>query len=170
MSEIEAYGLGLDPPSGWELRIFRRTDSGGARAMTEEPAPPGALAPPGAVTLPVVQVSTIQLPPDAADYGSDIVEDLGPQDALVVLKEFLAEASSDPLFELEGMPRTLDPEAFSPSVLQRSLEGQAGVQVFFHEADRAFCLYVVLGSFANRSSIVSRVNEVLGTMRISGVS
>jgi hypothetical protein len=40
------------------------------------------------------------------------------------------------------------------------------VQVFFNEGGRAFCLYVVLGSFNLRHTTVARVNEVLATMTI----
>ena len=46
------------------------------------------------------------------------------------------------------------PDDFSPNVLQRTIRGQAGVQKFFHDQGRAFCLYVVLGSFANRRKLV----------------
>ena len=54
--------------------------------------------------------------------------------------------------EQSGIPRALSPDDFSPGVLQRAIRGQAGVQRFFHEPGRAFCLYVVLGSFARRAS------------------
>ena len=50
------------------------------------------------------------------------------------------------------------------------MRGQAGVQVFFNEADRAFCLYVVLGAFDACADVVPEVNRVLATMEISGGS
>ena len=53
-------------------------------------------------------------------------------------------------------------------MLQRTLRGQAGVQRFFHEAGRAFCLYVVLGSFARRQEMVGAVNEVLASLAVGG--
>jgi hypothetical protein len=51
-------------------------------------------------------------------------------------------------------------------VLQRAIKGQAGAQRFFHDAGRAFCLYVVLGAFANRRTLVPAVNQVLATLTV----
>ena len=50
--------------------------------------------------------------------------------------------------------------------MQRAIRGQAGVQRFFHDQGRAFCLYVVIGAFARRRELVHRVNEVLATLTI----
>ena len=52
-------------------------------------------------------------------------------------------------------------------VVQRPLPGQSGAQYFFTEADRAFCLYVVLGSHARRRQLVPEVNLVLSTLSLS---
>lgn len=162
VAELSAYGLSVDPPSGWEGRIIRRAEAGEARAADV----PGPAAPPGELTFPVVHVATIPLPIDMADYGSDVVTELGEDDALVILKEFEPASVSQPLFASPGMPRPLDPGAFDPAVLQRRLDGQAGYQAFFNEAGRAFCLYVILGSYDRRVQTVIRVNEVLATLRI----
>ena len=40
------------------------------------------------------------------------------------------------------------------------------MQKFFNDQGRAFCLYVVIGSFARRQQLVKRVNDVLGTLTI----
>jgi hypothetical protein len=64
-----------------------------------------------------------------------------------------------------GVPG-LTPDLFSPFALQRLIPGQAGTQQFFTTGGRAFCLYVVLGSFANRYSLVSRANSVLATLQV----
>lgn len=162
MPEMTAYGLTVDPPSGWEGRIFRRVESDEVRAG-EVSGPP---APVGELTFAVVHVATIPIPVDMADYGSDVVSELGPDDALIVLKEFEPASASQPLFASPGMPSPLDPGAFDPGTLQRRLDGQAGYQSFFNEAGRAFCLYVVLGSYERRIPTVERVNEVLATMSI----
>ena len=79
-------------------------------------------------------------------------------------------APTQPLFAAQGLPTSLDPDDFSPNVLQRTIRGQAGVQKFFHDQGRAFCLYVVLGSFADRQQLVPRVNQVLATMTIEPVA
>jgi hypothetical protein len=104
-----------------------------------------------------------------ADYGSDVVEDLGRDDALIVLKEFDPADADQPLFAREGLPRKLRPAQLDPSVLQRRLEGQAGFQEFFHEGGRAFCLYVVLGDYDRRSTVVPRVNTVLRSLTIEAL-
>ena len=162
MSDIDAYELRVGIPSGWEARIFRRAEAGELRIAEVA----GASAPTGEQTFPVVHVATVPLPIDAADYGGGVVETLGPGDALVVLKEFDPAEATEPLFEASGIPRALDPEHFDPSGLQRRLPNQAGLQVFFHEAGRAFCLYVVLGDYARRNEVVPRVNQVLASIRI----
>jgi hypothetical protein len=64
------------------------------------------------------------------------------------------------------MTRQVSVDAFSPQRLQRTLKGQAGWQRFFVEKGRAFCLYVVLGSYANRITIVKRVNETLTRIEV----
>jgi hypothetical protein len=119
---------------------------------------------------PVLHVATIPLAPDVADYASDAVDQLGPGDAIVVLKEFDPAETRYPLFDTVGMPRDLDPDWFGPATLQRSLPGQAGVQLFFQEAGRAFCLYVVLGAYARRNDVVPEVNAVLATIRIDATT
>jgi hypothetical protein len=65
------------------------------------------------------------------------------------------------------MPRELGPEEFSARQLQRTLRGQGGVQRFFVEEGRAFCLYVVLGGLEDRGRVVPRVNAVLTAITIS---
>ncbi|MCJ7437471.1 MAG: hypothetical protein MUP97_06900 [Acidimicrobiia bacterium] len=163
MAELEAYGLTVDPPSGWEGRIFRRAEAGEVQAD----GIPGAPAPVGERSFPVVHVATIRLPLDMADYGSDVVEDLGADDALVVLKEFDPADAGQALFARAGVPRPIAPGDVDPKTLQRRLEGQAGVQIFFHDQGRSFCLYVVLGSYDRRTTVVLRVNAVLATMTIA---
>jgi len=171
MSELDAHALAVEVPAGWEGRIFRRAEAGEARMASAAvqmgvPAVAGASAPPGEKTMPLVHLATVPLPHDAADYGAGIVETLGAGDAFVVLKEFDAAEAGEAIFEREGIPRDIDPDVFDPAALQRRLPNQAGTQVFFHEASRAFCLYAVLGDYARRHEVVPRINEVLATVRI----
>ncbi len=161
MAELVAHGLTVDTPAGWEGRVFRRAEHGQVNVEVA-----GAAAPLGERSFPVVHVATIALPLDMADYGSDVVEDLGRDDALVVLKEFDPADATQPLFEREGMPRPLRPAQFSKTVLQRRLDGQSGYQEFFQEGGRAFCLYVVLGDHDRRSAVVPKVNSVLASLVI----
>jgi hypothetical protein len=141
-------GLAVTPPAGWEATIYRR--------------PAG----PGEQTFPVVHAATIALPAGRGDYGGGLVELLGPDDLFVSVLEFGSEAARSPLFgQLTAVPG-LTPDAYRPRQLQRTIRGQAGVQRFFTTAGRAFCLYSVVGSLANRVPLTARANQILGTIRV----
>ncbi|MGF1617324.1 MAG: hypothetical protein ACFCU2_05885 [Acidimicrobiia bacterium] len=148
---VSLDGLSVTVPPAWEARISRSTtniESG--------------------QTLPVAHVATIPLPAQRGDYGSNVVERLGPDDIFVSLVEFGTEAVGTELFpRVEGIPVTIDPDEFQPRQLQRILPGQAGKQVFFTFGGRAFCLYVVFGSFARRSSLSERLSGLLRQMTIA---
>jgi hypothetical protein len=142
-------GLTITPPQGWEAAIYRR-----AAATGEE-------------TFPVLHASTIPMPGGRGDYGGGLVELLGPHDVFVALLEFGPRAARTALFAgLHGVPG-LTPDAYRPYQLQRTIRGQAGVQRFFTASGRAFCLYSVIGGFANRAALTARANEVLGSIRVA---
>ena len=162
MTDLDGHGISVTLPAGWEGRVFKRPEAGEVGISAADGIP----APPGETTNAVVHVSTIALPPGVGDFGSEAVPDLGANDVFVVLFEYDAASVRQPLFARGGVPRELAPEDFSPSVMQRAIRGQAGVQVFCNEAGRAFCLYVVIGSFNNRRRLVPRVNEVLAAITI----
>ena len=162
MTDLGAHGIAVKLPSGWEGRVFRRPGAGELSAAAADGPP----APPGETTHAVMHVSTIALPPGVGDFASGAVDQLGANDALVVLFEYDPASANTPLFAAAGIPRQLDSSAYSTGVLQRGIKGQAGAQLFFNEAGRAFCLYVVLGSYANRNNIVPAVNQVLSTLTI----
>ena len=163
MAELAAHGLTVHTPPGWEGRIFRRLQHGQVASASSDKGPS---APAGEETFPVLHLATIALPNDVGDYGSQAVENLGPGDAIVVVKEFASRLATEPVFSTPGLPRSLSPDDFSPQMLQRLLPAQAGLQRFAHEAGRAFCLYVVLGGWKNRNQVVPAINRVLGTLRI----
>jgi hypothetical protein len=164
MTQLEAHGVAVTLPTGWEGRVFRRPAAGEVGAEAAD----GASAPPGETTHTVLHVATIPLPPGLGDYGSAAVPDLGTRDAFVMLVEFDPADSSAPLFAgNSGVPRKLRTDDFSPKVMQRIVAGQAGTQVFCNEAGRAFCLYVVVGSYRNRDHVLPAVNQVLASLEIS---
>lgn len=169
---LNAHGVSVSPPAGFEGRVFRRPAqgevsatgvAGSGLAATGVVAAP---APAGEIPNTVVHVSTIALPPDTGDFASSAVEFLGQDDVLVVLFEYAAESVGQPLFARQGLPRALAGDDFSPGVLQRMIKGQAGCQTFFTENGRPFCLYVVIGSYARRGVLVNKVNSVLSTLQI----
>ncbi len=149
---IVRHGLEVTLPSGWDGSIYWRSV-----AANE-------------VTQPVLQAGTFGLPPDRGDFGGGAVELMAPDDVFVALVEYGPESSSTALFATAGIPRRLPPESFSPWALQRVIPGQAGLQRFFNEQGRAFCLYVVLGSFAMRAKLSTAVNVVIGSIQIGTVS
>jgi hypothetical protein len=142
-------GLTVEPPAGWEATIYRR--------------PPR----PGERTYPVVHAATVPIPLERGDYGSGVVERLGPDDVFVAVLEFGPEAARSALFSgLRAVPG-LTADSFRPRQLQRTIRGQAGVQRFFTVAERAFCLYAVVGSVANRVALAARANQLIGSLGVS---
>jgi hypothetical protein len=166
VAQLTGHGIGLRMPRGFEGRIYRRAEGAApeiavhARAAT----PPGSRAPeppvPPAPTYPVLHAGNFPLPPGMGDFGSGAVEVMTTGDVLVVLFEYDATSAGTALFAMGGIP-SLRPTDFRPDTLQRPINGQVGVQRFFNEAGRAFCLYVVLGGEADRAYLVSVVNQAL---------
>jgi hypothetical protein len=154
---IAAHGLSIDPPPGWDARIQRpREDVAGATIAQRRLA----------TSNPVLHAANFALPEDRGDFGSGAVELMEASHALVALVEYDREAASTELFASRGMPRRLAVSDFSAKQLQRTIRGQSGVQRFFSESGRAFCLYVVLGRYGDRASLVNQVNAALERVRI----
>ena len=149
-------------PPGWEGRLFRRPMAGEAATadVQGEPAAPDETA------NAVLHVATIALRPGVGDFASGAVDRLGHDDVIVVLFEYDAASADQPLFQHEGIPRHLVADDFSPNMMQRVIRGQAGSQKFFRDQGRAFCLYVVIGSYRRRDDLLPRVNDVLATLTI----
>lgn len=150
---LTAYGLAVAPPRGWDVRIIRRAQSGR-----------------GDRSRPVLHACTRPLPEERADYGSGVVELLGPADVFIALLEFGPESVGQPLFARQGLPRPLPISSFSPNRLQRTLPNQSGLQLFFSDSSRAFCLYVVLGSHSRRLDLVPRAEQLIDSLAVSRVS
>jgi hypothetical protein len=163
VTDLAAHGIEVALPAGWEGRVFRRPAAGEVAAADADGPP----APAGETTHAVLHASTIALPPGIDDFASGAVDKLGPNDVFVVLFEYDPASVDTPLFKATGVPRQLRADDFSPNVMQRAIRGQAGVQRFFNDQGRAFCLYVVIGSFAHRQSLVTRVNQVLASLTIA---
>jgi hypothetical protein len=141
-------GLAVTTPKGWDARIYRRA------------------AQKGDVTMPVLHAADFPLPPGLGDYGSGAVEIMGPHHVFLSLIEFDQADVTSPLFARER-PSRLTSGEFGPDKLQRGLPGQAGAQFFFTEKGRPFCLYVVIGSWHGRDSLVPRANGIFQTMEVS---
>jgi hypothetical protein len=145
---VSQYGISVSPPAGWDARIYRRS--------------PGR----GETSHPVVHAANFALPQDRGDYGSGAVEQMVPGDAFVSLLEFDPASAGKALFASNRRPGDLTLQDFSANSLQRALPGQLGVQRFFAEAGRAFCLYVVFSGFRQAGSVVPVVNGMVQSMQI----
>ena len=58
------------------------------------------------------------------------------------------------------------PSDFSPTAMPRAMPGRTGAQWFFSLGGRAFCLYVVLGSHAERADLLPLAGQVVETLKI----
>lgn len=149
MSVLRAAGVSVELPPGWDGGIAEPT-------VLED----------GAVRRSVTHLASFPLPEQRGDYGGGAVQRMGWDDVLIVLLEFDPASTAQPLFRLHGLPRTLRPSDFGRDTLQRRVEGQGGCQIFFQEAGRAFCLYVVVGSYVDRTDLIPTVNDVLARVQI----
>ena len=140
---LEHAGVVVDLPPGWE-----------ARARTQPPSEPGR---PGNVLL---HAATVPLPAFRGDFGSGVVELLGPDDVFVSLFEYDGRDAEQALFAASGLP-VPRPSDFSPAVLQRTQLGHSGAQWFFTADGRPFCLHAVLGSHSRRAPGAAKVAALL---------
>jgi hypothetical protein len=158
---IEQRGVSVDAPAGCEARLRTRTpdadeivaDAVGAAAAGDERL--------------VLHVSTVDLPAHRGDFGGGVVEQLGPNDVFVAVLELEPDQAASAFVRRQGIPRTIAPGRYATDTMQRTIHGQAGTQVFFAEAGRAFCLYVVLGSHARRNELAPTVNRILERITIT---
>jgi hypothetical protein len=148
MSAVRAHGVAVRTPPGWEARIHRR--------------PPTE---PGETTHSVTHIGNFPLPPQRGDFGTGAVERMARDDVLVVLVEYDAASARTALFARRGLPHPTAGD-FDPRKLQRTLPGQSGGQWFFNTGDRAFSLYVVLGSHTRRARLLPHVHHILDQLAI----
>lgn len=156
MTHLSGSGIAVDVPSGWEGRIHSTPAASGLRPATTQRQRDNA----------VLHVASFPLPPGTGDYGGGAVEQMTNKDLLVVLMEHGSESVDTALFEATEIPR-LTVDDVSTTCLQRLIEGQGGAQRFFTVNGRAFCLYVVFGSFARRGRTIPVVNDILKSVSIT---
>ena len=106
------------------------------------------------------------LPNVRGDYGSGAVEIMAPDKVFLSLIEFDSAEAKTPLFD-RPRPTRITAGEFGPNQLQRGIPGQAGAQFFFVERGRAFCLYVVIGSYDDRAALVAKANQIFAQMEVS---
>ena len=152
---VRAHGLEVDIPRGWDGEIYRR--GGGFTALGDK----------AEQTRAVLHLANFPLPQSRGDYGSGAVEMMGADGIFISLFEFGPESVGKALFSAQGLP-IVSADDFDPHSMQRPLPGQSGAQHFFTLGERAFCLYLALGSHARRRQLVPEINQVLGSLSLSG--
>lgn len=175
---LDGDGIRLELPRGWEGGITRnpaRTrsaapdDPKGLQALDGATAARGTsvrVAADGSLEMPVTHLANFALPAALDVFGTQAVETMVVGDNFVSLVEYGPEEVDTPLFERRGLPRRLAVRDFSPKTLNRTLPDQVGTQVFATEADRAFCLYVVLAARQSIGRAVRDVNAVLTSLEV----
>jgi hypothetical protein len=156
---LAAHGISVALPQRWEGRLYLRSRPAGEHEHH------AAYGWPEEHANPVLHLANFALPPARGDFGTGAVEMMGEQHAFVSLFEYDDAEAGRPLFAARGLPR-LTVRDFAPNQLQRRLPGQLGCQRFFTEQERAFCLYVVLGSQRHAVSLVQEVHEALAQLRV----
>jgi hypothetical protein len=145
---VAGHGVSVAPPRGWDVRIYRR-DPNGAET-----------------THAIVHAATFSLPARRGDWGDGAVQLMGAEDVFVALVEFGRPSVGTPLFASRGFPAPLAGSDFSRTSLQHSMAGQAGVQRWFSDSGRAWCLYVVVGSYTHRDALAGRANGLLAALEV----
>ena len=148
MQRLTRQGVEIELPDGWEGRIYRRAAEGTA------------------VTRRALHAANFALPTNLGDYAVGAVQHMTTGDVLVVLLEFDPGRANQGLFKNQGLPTGLSAGDFSPTAMPRATPGRTAAQWFFSLNDRAFCLYVVLGSHTERAGMMEMVNQVVQTVRI----
>jgi hypothetical protein len=142
--KLSAHGIQADLPAGWDGRISRR---------------PGGQA--------VLQAATFRLPIDDGDFATAATSTMPADGVVVVLVEYEPALAGSGLFAAPGPPQVLTAADFSPATMLRRVSGQAGVQRFFSNGGRAFCLYAVIGSQADARALAARASTLLGMISLA---
>ena len=156
---MSRHGITVGLDSGWECRIY-------TRAQPPQFEASGRQGPAGEVTRPIVHLGNFALPSERGDFGSGAVGLMRSNHIFVALLEHGPESLGTALFAHRGLPM---PQArdFHPNTLQRRLPGQLGYQRFFTHAERAFCLYVVLGGQQHAVPLAARARDALRLVEIA---
>jgi hypothetical protein len=148
--ELSANGISVEVPDGWDAAIF-----------VQESDPELA-----EIAMPILHMSTVPLVEDRGDFGSRVVETLAEGDVFLAMVEQIFDQGALLYTSNEGVPLNLDEAHFHGQVLERTLPGQGGCQLFFNIAGRGFNLYIVLGLLDSVSVLLPEINGILESLRI----
>jgi hypothetical protein len=144
---VSGHGISIDLPSGWEGRIYRRRL---------------------AHAYPVLHAGSFALPSGDGDFGDGAIGAMSNGDVFLALLEYDPVLAGAGLFDATGLPLPIRPSELSPAAFRRRLAGRLGVQRFFTERARPFCVYLVLGVDAIEPPrpLVKEANRILRTVSI----
>lgn len=140
---LEAHGIALDLPHGWDGRVWSREGGG-----------------------PVLHAANVALPATDGDFATGATAHLPAAGVVVVLVDYGSALAGTPLYAA-APPTRVDPGELSPATLLHRRPGQRGLQRFFTAAGRAMCLYVVVGSAAHAADLAAGVSQVLASLRVA---
>src|SRR5690348_15775006 len=121
MTTLRAYGIRVDLPGGWDGRIYRR-DGG----------------------QPVLHAANFPLPSGDGDFGTKAMAAAPPGGAFIAMPQYGLNLAGSGLFAPHGLPIPIRTSELNAKAFARPLAGLVGVQRFFTEGGRPFCLYVVV--------------------------
>ena len=158
-----AVTIAAQAPAGWHVRVSRRPQvAAGARQPSTGRLLDGA----GDVTRPILHAASRPLPRGLADFGGELIDVLGPDDAFVALIDHGPEVAGVGLFARQGRP-TIAPSQFAANRLARYVPGRSACQHFFSEAGRAFCLYAVVGDQREAGALTPTANSVTAQIEVT---
>lgn len=157
-----AVTIAAQAPPGWHVRVNTRAQvaAGAKNPSTGAPAD-GA----GDVTRPILHAATRPLPTGLADFGGELIDALGPDDAFVALIDHGPDVAGAGLFAKQGRP-TIAPSQFAANRLARYVPGRSAGQWFFSEGGHGFCLYAVAGAHSRRMATVPTIARVVSSIRV----
>lgn len=143
MSTLNAYGISVAVPAGWEGRAFQH--HGGE---------------------PTLHLASFPLPKDDGEFGSHATSRMPADGVFVAVTEYrVPESGLDSGLFASRPPRRIELPLLSHRALLLPIAGQRGMQRFFAAAGRAFCLYLVLGRLAERQ--LAPANGAISSLRFA---
>jgi hypothetical protein len=143
---IRAHGLSIDAPDGWEARI----------AQTHP-------------NVPILHVANFALRSTDGGFGAGATARMSADHAFAALLEYHVDEHLKPgvgLFATDGWNPRLRGDEFASSQLEAPRRGLVGVQRFFTQNGRPFCLYAVVApGRKRRERLVEELSGVLRTVR-----
>jgi hypothetical protein len=145
---VSGHGVTVGVPARWDVRIFRR---GG-----------------GGVTA---HLANFALPHKDGEFGTRATLTMPSNGLFIALTEYLPDkhlAVGRGLYSAVR-PTLLQPGDFRTRALLHIRPGQTGLQRFFSETGRAFCLYVV-ASEAHVVDHAALATEIVDSLRVTSMS